>query len=187
PGTISTSRSENACANRATGSCWRFSNHSFCVCRSAGSATSPSRKADSLPVRTARARDLSTLSSSAVTLASLLAAYGAELPPPTLQPPSVAPRTTSAVATPSQFRLAPRVRIDQGLVWGRGGQFCRHAPGHGRAGEADPVEDRGALGVLEELLRDAVQLHRCGYAGTGDGLQDAGADPSDDSVVLHDR
>ena len=51
-------------------------------------------------------------------------------------------------------------------------------------GEPDPLEDAVPLGVVEELLRDAVQPERRGHAGGVEGLQQDGAAAADLAVVL---
>src|SRR4051794_13130872 len=50
--------------------------------------------------------------------------------------------------------------------------------------ETDPVEDRLALGVVQELLGDAVQREGRGDALGGEELQQGGADTADAAVVL---
>ena len=45
------------------------------------------------------------------------------------------------------------------------GDVLDDAAGERLGGEADPLEDRVALGVVEELLRDAVQAERRVHAG----------------------
>ena len=50
--------------------------------------------------------------------------------------------------------------------------------------QADPLEDGGALGVVEELLRDAVQPDRGGHPGLVERLEQHGTAAADHAVVL---
>ena len=64
------------------------------------------------------------------------------------------------------------------------GDVLDDAAGERLGGEPDALEDHAALGVVEELLRDAVQPHRRVDPRVVEGLQQHRAAAADDAVVL---